>query len=355
MNKSALPENLGRNTKLVFSRSTWFPVLLRWALLLAVLIVPQAVRAQWHATVGAQSGDKGHQALAFLPNEIWIHTGDSITWRFDVDEIHTVTFLNDTDTRPVFSVGPSNGFSSGSASFDGSTSISTPPLANGATFIVTFPNPGNFKLVCLVHENMTGVVHVLEASQQLPHNQDFYDRQAADQRRELLADRDGGGFDPSHRQHGDHAAHHSNDAHLVTAGIGEISATAGGSQTLSVMRFKDDNIFIRAGQTVEWDNHDPVTPHTITFGIEPAEQDLVSPSKNVSTDADGARHAIIKSSADNVHSGFIIAPPQERIGLAQSPLGVTRFRVTFPNAGWFPYICALHDNLGMKGTVIVFP
>src|SRR5215831_4617554 len=29
--------------------------------------------AQWNATIGAQSDDLGRQALAFLPNEIWIH------------------------------------------------------------------------------------------------------------------------------------------------------------------------------------------------------------------------------------------------------------------------------------------
>jgi hypothetical protein len=38
---------------------------------------------------------------------------------------------------------------------------------------------------------MTGVVHVLPAGAPLPHNQDFYDREAADQRRDLLSDRDG--------------------------------------------------------------------------------------------------------------------------------------------------------------------
>ena len=45
--------------------------------------------------------------------------------------------------------------------------------------------------MCLVHEHMTGAVHVLESDAQLPHDQDFYDRQAADQRRDLLSDRDG--------------------------------------------------------------------------------------------------------------------------------------------------------------------
>src|ERR1700746_297051 len=81
------------------------PSSLHWMLLFAVLIVPQVLWGdQWSATVGAQSGDKGRQALAFLPNEIWIHPDDSITWQFDVDEIHTVTFLTDGQTRLPFSI-----------------------------------------------------------------------------------------------------------------------------------------------------------------------------------------------------------------------------------------------------------
>jgi plastocyanin len=70
-------------------------------------------------------------------------------------------------------------------------------------------------------------------------------------------------------------------------------------------------------------------------------------------DTDGARHAIIDATSDSTHSGFIVAAPQERLGLTQAPLGVTRFRVTFPSAGTFPYICALHDGLGMVGQVTV--
>ena len=75
----------------------------------------------------------------------------------------------------------------------------------------------------------------------------------------------------------------------------------------------------------------------------------------MTVDADGARHATINSTADNVHSGFIIAAPQERLGLAQAPLGFTRFRVTFTHAGTYDYICALHDDLGMRGKIKVIP
>jgi plastocyanin len=275
---------------------------------------------------------------------MWIHVGDTITWHFNVDEIHTVTFLRAGQTRLPFTTG-CPGFTSDPASFDGSTCVTTPPLASGQTFTVAFPAAGNFKLVCLVHENMTAMVHVLDYSQPLPHDQAYYDREASRQARALLADAD----------RGDHGGSHGHHVHgnAVTAGSGEVSATAGGSSTLSVMRFMEPLRVIHAGETIEWDNEDPVTPHTITFGTEPANP--IPPSANVTIDPDGARHVVITSPSDSAHSGFIVAAPQERIGLPLTPPGVTRFRVTFTQAGVYPYICALHDDLGMKGQIIVLP
>jgi plastocyanin len=348
---------------------TLIPSSLRWMLLFTVPIVPQVLWAAgapvtpqtWFATVGAQSNDKGRQALAFLPNEIWIHAGDSITWRFEADEAHTVTFIPDRETRPFFEgvAGSPSGSQFPDPKLPGTTVVSSPgqvqgpnlPFVKGATFTVNFPTTGNFKQVCLFHQNMTAVVHVLEASQELPHDQDFYDRQAADQRRDLLSDRDGV-LVAGCQQHGECAAQDSLTARVVTAGIGEISATAGGTQTLSVVRFLGDKIVIRAGDTVEWTNHDPVTPHTVTFGIEPAI--IFNPTANLTVDADGALHGVVSSPADNVSSGVIGAAAQDTLaGNPQTPLGLTRFRLTFPNPGVFPYKCALHDTLGMTGTVIV--
>jgi plastocyanin len=326
------------------------------AVLLAIVCLPRSSYAQWqwHAGVGAQSKDLGHQALAFLPNELWIHEGDTITWKSDVDEIHTVTFLK-TDpaaqARPPFPAG-CPGFSSSPASFDGTTCVTTPPIVKGQTFSVTFPTKGNYKLVCLVHENMTGVVHVLDRLTPLPFEQEDYNEQAADQRRDLLLDTDRGGDYDGHRgRHEDGGAHHL--GHAVVAGTGEVTATGGGSQTLSILRFNHDTVTIHVGGTIEWTNEDPVTPHTVTFGSEPANP--IPPSGNVTIDEDGARHATIHSSADTAHSGLIVSEPQERLFLPQAPLGVTRFRVTFTHAGTYSYICELHDDLGMKGKIIVLP
>jgi plastocyanin len=329
---------------------TWLSRVGRLMILFPVFVLSQGAQAQWNAKVGLQSVDQARQALAFLPNELWIHQGDSITWNFEAGEIHTVTFLSTVPTpqiRPSFDTG-CPGFSSDPATFDGSTCVTTPPFVEGSTFTVIFPATGNFKLVCLVHPDMTAVIHVLDSSLPLPHTQDFYDHEAKEEARALLSDDQ----DRNRHHSGDKSEHH-HPGHQITAGSGEITTTAGGAETLSVLRFTSDKMIIHAGQTVEWENDDPEDPHTITFGTEPA--DLIDPSANVTVDADGARHAIINSNSDNVHSGFILAAPQERVGLSQSPLFVTRFRIRFTHPGTFPYICALHDDLGMKGVIIVVP
>jgi plastocyanin len=54
-----------------------------------------------------------------------------------------------------------------------------------------------------------------------------------------------------------------------------------------------------------------------------------------------------------VNSGFLSPAPQDRANLAQAAPGITRFRVTFTSPGTFNYICAVHDELGMTGKVIV--
>ncbi len=332
--------------------STLFCCLLVVAVLIAARVPVAASQVQ--ATAGVQSQDQGKQALAFLPNEIWIHVGDSITWTFPADEIHTVTFLKQNATpqqlrlpRPGLPGGGCPGTTPDGSSFDGSTCLTSSELVSGQTYTVNFPTAGNFKLVCLVHVDMTGVVHVLRLSETLPHDQAFYDREAHNEGAELLSD-------ASRLEGRGTAIARRTSEEEVTAGISEIVATTGGGvHSAAVMRFLPGTMVVHVGDTVEWTNLGPVVPHTVTFGIEPPNPMQVSPG--VTVDADGARHAVIGSPTDNVNSGFLVAAPQERVGLAQSPLGVTRFRVTFTTPGTFNYICALHDNLGMVGTVVVNP
>ena len=323
------------------------------AVAMLVLGTAKPVRADtWTAAIGAQSPDKGKQALAFLANELWIHAGDSIRWTAVTDELHTVSFLRTGQNRPpLLSAGTGGTFvgcpgaTLDGSSFDGFTCVTSSPLTNGQTYTVKFPTAGNYKLVCLVHIRMTGAVHVLPTSQGLPHEQAFYDREAVIQRAELLSDASGlEGRGIATAQRG--------SANDVTVGIAAISATGGGSSTAAVQRFLGAMAVVRVGDTVEWTSLAPAVFHTITFGTEPANAAPPFPL-TLPIDSDGVRHEVISSPNESVNSGFVGSPTQEAVGAPLLPLDFTRFRVTFTAPGTFNYICALHDDLGMKGTIIV--
>jgi len=358
------------------------------AILIAAAPTSTVQAKEWQASAGAESPDRGRQALAFLPNELWIHTGDSIRWTFPTHERHSVTFLAPGQLRPpIYS--PSAwgvevgcpGVTPDGSSFDGSACVhsgillldpNTESTANAPTYSVHFPAAGNFKLACLAHVDMIGVVHVLNPSETLSHDQNFYDHQAQSEGTLLLADASRlgsrGTHDDEDRAQSGPAFFRMNDSRLqgqgsswdedrtqsidIAAGIGEVvTITGAGSQSASLMRFLRHTIVVRVGDTVEWTSLEPSINHTVTFGMEPA--DPRPPSANVTVTSDRARRAVIGSPADAVNSGFLSPSPQDRTGLAEAPPGITRFRVTFTSPGTFNYICAIHDELGMKGAVIV--
>jgi len=311
-----------------------------------------AFATEWTAQAGAQTLDLGNQILAFLPNELWIHAGDSIRWTFRTDEWHTVTFLQSGQTRPPLNDPTGTtfvgcpGVTSDGSNFDNSTCVTSDRLTTGKTYTVNFPSAGNFKLTCLVHSRMTGAVHVLPGSMALPYDQPYYDRQADDQGTELLAE-------ARRLERRGNTESRKSAPYKVLAGISSVLATGGGSQTVSVMRFQGASTVVHVGDTVEWTNLATPPYHTITFGTEPAN--LMPPGPGLTLDPDGVRHARISSPTDSVHSGVIGIPNQETVGQPQGALEFTRFRVTFAAPGTFNYICGLHDDVGMVGTVIVVP
>ena len=303
---------------------------------------------------GSQSGDQGRQAWAFLPNELWIHAGDSVLWTVATDESHTISFLTPSQLRPT--VGQdSNVITPSGSPFDGSSFVNSGEITFGSTYSVKFPTAGNFKLVCLQHLYMNGTIHVLNPLDTLPYDQQAYDQQAQDERNRLLSE-----ADADNRQH-----------NRVIAGAGEVLANGGGFQTAAVVRFFPDTITVHVGETVEWTNSDPMTGHTVNFGNDIPIRQGVNPT----LDSDGAIHAIIGSPTDNVSSGVLVALPADRADptgpnadvptifkdLPQWPVSVAvadmnqRFRVTFTQPGVYNYQCVLHDNLGMLGRVIVVP
>jgi len=309
------------------------PRLLRLLIALtAALVLPVAVSGAatadggksartWTVQVGSESSDQAIQGMAFLPENIYVNAGDKVTWRANSAEIHTVTFLAEgqslESTQPFDPAVPENVNQVGGKEYDGHsyynsgvmTNVSNSGFEQVKKYTLGFPNEGDFTYYCLVHGMaMKGTVHVRAAGTDYPYRQSQYDHQAEKQERAILRD--------GHRQWD--AARDQADKHTVIAGTD--------NGTSMVMRFVHQKIEVRVGESVTFVNNGMGAPHTVTFGTEPAN--FFAPLGDAT-----------QFSGGDLNSG--IMPPG------------SSFTVTFTKAGEFDYICALHDFMGMKGTVEV--
>lgn len=402
---------------------------LRWVLLLAVFAVPLSSFGQvgsWTVKVGSQVPDclvgapsdnklaedcQSHQALAFIPNEIWIHQNDNITWTQATEENHTVTFVYEPQPTPLgvppypaAQQRPSNAVgcsvyggvvSPNNSAYDpsgaqGLKCVNSGVLPSyGSMFTVSFPAQGNFKFTCLIHASMNGTVHVLDASATLPYSQTAYDKLGEAQVENL-----------TQKVIPDSLSKYGPNPRVFT--VGKIVGTGGGWQYGSVFRFvdasgniitKDEPLLVHKGQTVEFTDIDPAEPHTITFGCPTDDSTcpifvgsggFVNVNDNgaqpLGTAADGGRFAVMnppfhpadegdRSMGDKseINSGLLIPQAQDRaagtsplsgipgtsVPLAQVSPTFVHFRVTFNAPGMYRFICELHDQLGMIGWVNV--
>ena len=135
----------------------------------------------------------------------------------------------------------------------------------------------------------------------------------------------------------------------VAVGVGQPSVQGLGA--VAVLRFLPATTRIRPGQSVTFSNEDINAPHTVTFGPE-----LPDPTGFPGFLPYGGN--VVGAPDQSVNSGFLIS--QELVDYANFnqllPPGFAVRRsvtFTFPNPGTYHYICALHDELGMVGTVIV--
>lgn len=275
----------------------------------------------WTVQVGSESSDQAIQGMAYLPENIYVNAGDKVIWTANSAEIHTVTFLAEgqslESTQPFDPSRPENITQTGGKDYDGHsyynsgimTNVSDSGFKQVRKYTLGFTNEGDFTYYCLVHGMaMKGTVHVRAAGTDYPYSQSQYDRQAKKQERAILRD--------GHQQWD--AARDQADQHTVIAGTD--------NGTSMVMRFVHQKIEVRVGETVTFVNNGMGAPHTVTFGTEPAN--IFTPAVNPADYSGG-----------DLNSGIL--PPH------------SSFTVTFSKAGEFDYICALHDYMGMTGTVEV--
>jgi plastocyanin len=309
----------------------------------AVTLAPAAGAAgapvSWGATVGISTSNQAVQGNAFLPRDLTVDVGDSITWTVASGEFHTVSFLSGGPQPPLVVFGPNGpdinpvvAAPAGGPTYDGTGYHNSGLMQLGQQYTQAFTTAGTYHFLCLVHAGMNGVVHVQDAGAAYPKTQAQYDTEALVGGNHLLA----AGRTLEARTL---AGARSSGAGQAALGTG---AAVGDTGSVAVMRFLPGRMVIHVGDTVQWTNHDPETPHTITFGAEPPGGPL---GAFLPSGAAVPGHATLTSPDEAANSGFVGA------GL---PFGTT-FTATFAGAGTYHFICALHDDLGMKGTIVVLP
>ncbi len=274
----------------------------------------------WTVLVGSETSNHAIQGERFLPGDITIDAGDSVMWKANSAEIHTVTFIGGgapQDPLPAFDPNdPNQTGPVGTATMDGTSYYNSGIMTAAAhsTYTLTFPTSGTYTYYCLVHGvMMRGVVHVQNNADPYPYSQADVDASA-----QLLA----AGIVADGRAQIATALAHSGP-HKVFTGTDDMTAM--------VVRFLHQRVVIHKGERVRFVNTmSSNAPHTVTFGTPPAGPALFQPSGHPGNYRGG-----------NLNSGFMV-PHQT-------------FTVTFNKVGKFHYICGLHVDMGMKGVVVVKP
>lgn len=270
----------------------------------------------WKVLVGEQSPDLAIQGMRFLPGEIWIDQGDSITFLANSAEIHTVSY----GTPPLPPTSVNNVLADAVPRVGGPTFDPAAPWTNSG-ILTTMPSPefpsvtsydqkftakGNFTFYCLIHgEMMSLIVHVQHAHAKYPHRQAYYNEQAEEQTEQIIADGQDLWGDTAEKATPTH----------VYVGASDTEAM--------VMRFIWPKDTVPVGTTVTFDMsaNQVFVPHTVTF-------------------------AALQQKGKTVDSGTLFP------ALAGGP---SAFTVTFDQTGTWNYFCQFHDDMGMVGSVTVIP
>jgi plastocyanin len=299
------------------------------------------------------------QFMRFYPETITINAGDTVVWKLNSAEFHTVTFPATGEQAPAFLVpeggdsqrlvaNPLVAFPQGGATYDGTTYTNSGLLqrAPGSPqeYKLTFDKAGDYAYLCAVHTMMKGHVIVQEAGKAYPKTQAQYDAEAKAQ---LAADSAA-------------AAEMEAGASTATTKPGPNGTTihqvkiGAGDGMISWMRFGPTDLTIHVGDTVEWVQNDVETPHTVTFtsGQKEPEDILVEPQASgppklvfnpvVMAPAGGGTY----SGTGFFNSGLLQG--------TQSPVpGPRSYSLVFDQPGTYEYACTLHDGMGMVGTITV--
>jgi plastocyanin len=273
--------------------------------------------------VNVGGGETGYSVNAFLPQDVTIHTGDTVNYKFPWLEPHMVVLDNGVDLNSAEPAVDPSPFT-----FDGVRKYVYSGVQSGPDapdFAIKFAKAGTYKITCLIHPGMDGSVKVVDSG-----DADTAATASARGTAEYTADM---------------AA-----LQAVTASLDKpatVTPQANGTKLYSVVAggvtpkgdvdlYFPGTLNIKEGDSVVWSSN-TTTPHTVTFGTPPQGDPFEIPASKPAATYDGTGFW---------NSGIMGVNPDD-------PTAASTFQMTFSKAGTYQYFCILHEPLGMVGTVKV--
>ena len=350
-----------------------------FAILLAAFTLPGAAFAggpagdsgpqTYTVLVGFENPHQGYDVMGYFPNIVTIHVGDTVHWKINSIELHTVTFLAgsaapelivpselvpgaDPNISPlILNPTVADPAAPAGGTYDGGTYANSGLMGFESweyqDFSLTFTQAGTYDYICLVHGAiMSGQVVVKDRQESIPTPEQsaaLGKMQIAEQ----LAKVPGVLKAAKAQVKPDVKNPDGSTTHYVTLGYAD--------GPIDVLQFFPDKVKASPGDTVVWEmSPDNDAPHTVTFlnGAPSPDLVIVVPQPN----APPLLYA-------NPGTFFPYQPGEE---LTRS--GVYNSGVANPIPGEFyslkigdmapglqPFVCLLHDESGMTGVLMVTP
>jgi plastocyanin len=320
--------------------------------------------------VGAENAHRGIDVMAYFPDSVKIHVGDTVKWTQNSNEIHTVTFLSDPSLPalivPAIDLGlpadpsplvfnpvavtrdaPSGGLADTTAFVN--SGLMGRETGQYRSFTLTFTAEGTYHYLCLVHgAMMSGTVTVVGT----------HKRVASPGQVSALG-------------HHQIARQMAKAPAVVRAAERQIKpATTNPDGTLThyvwmgyshgqidLMRFFPSKLRVRPGDTVVWEmSPSNDAPHTVTFLNGQPEPGLVVPVTQPSGPPVLYINPAVLFPSPLPPASVLTRSGRYNSGLMNPGTDATSWQVSRDVApGPLPYLCLLHDTSGMRGTLTVLP
>ena len=225
-------------------------------------------------------------------------------------------------------------------------------------FKITFTKAGNYTYMCFIHAGqapdgtiggMIGKITVQDAGKPYPMTPEQVTAAAktmidADEAAAKAAEPEAEKVTTSTGPNGG-TIHHVNASYTIPAGtLGAL---------LDYQRFSTKDLSINVGDTVEWSSATPHGFHNVLFGDEPDlltfEPQPAGPPKAFVSPEVFMPQGTGTHTGTGIYSSGIIQGPAE----APLPGAVTKYSLTFAQAGRYEYICGLHYHAGMTAAITV--